>query len=171
MGTTIFKNRDLTIPRRCKHCGKRPSWWGMRFGVEMHRIWNATHSVPYQDRYMLCLGPIELRLHKFMRGDDDRAPHDHPWWFITFPFKSYTELVAVPAQNGYFEDDQDYWCYLTRTVKAWRFHFRSSALKHIVISAPNMPFWTFVIAGRKTKDWGFWRKPSAFTPHEMWFKQ
>jgi hypothetical protein len=172
VGTTTFTNLDLTIPVRCQHCDKRPSWWGMRFGFEKHRIWNETRSIPYQDRYMLCLGIIEIRLHKFWRGDDDRAPHDHPWWFITMPFKSYTELVAEPLYiPGRDLATIDHWRYNRKVVKAWRFHFRPAEYKHIVLEAEDhstKPFWTFVISGRKTRGWGFWKKPSQFIPHEEW---
>lgn len=174
MGT--FKNRDWTFPARCKHCGKRPSWKGMRFGVEKHRI--EVNGVPYQDRYMLCLGILEIRLHKFWRGDDDRAPHDHPWWFITFPFKSYLELVPKAGSTGYFENDRDWWAYDTNNVKGWRFHFRPANYKHIVMNPTAAtliagefvaaPFWTFVITGRKTQEWGFWRTPTEFTHHRDW---
>ena len=33
----------------------------------------------YLDRRMLWLGPIKIRIHTFYSGDDDSAPHDHPW--------------------------------------------------------------------------------------------
>jgi hypothetical protein len=142
----------------------------MRFGFEKHRIQHETSREPYQDRYMLCLGPIELRLHKFWRGDDDRAPHDHPWWFLTFPFASYNELVAEPLViPGRDNQVVDHWRYRRQVVRRWRFHWRTPAYKHIVVMQPeDKPFWTFVICGRKTQEWGFWRAPSKFTHHRDW---
>lgn len=164
----------------------------MRFGFEMHRIWNEARSIPYQDRFMLCLGFIELRLHKFWRGDDDRAPHDHPWWFFTFPFASYLELIPKAGETGYFEEDRDWWAYETQVVKAFRFHYRAPNFKHIVVrkidqldyhlrginisnskllsavASKDDSFWTFVICGRKVQQWGFWKTPYTFVPHEDW---
>lgn len=171
MGTT-FKNRDWTLPGRCAHCGKRPNWFGMRFGIEKHRI--QFNGNPYMDRYAICLGLIEIRLHKIWRGDDDRAPHDHPWWFITFPFASYIELLPSPGSKGYFEQDRDWWAYAVNLVKGWRFHFRPPGYKHILVGRAALndsidaPFWTFVITGRKVSEWGFWRSPTTFVHNRNW---
>lgn len=157
MGTTSFKNRDWAI-----------RFFGLKLGFEKHRIHLA--GKPYMDRYMLSLG-FQLRFHKFWRGDDDRAPHDHMWTFWTFPFTSYVELVAQPNLKGYFEEDKDYWTYESRIVKAWRFHRRDIEFKHIVVGRADGktdPFWTFVVTGQKQDDWGFWRTPSDFIPHWMW---
>lgn len=172
MGTT-FKNRDWTIPRRNHETGKRPNWLGMRFGVEMHRIWNQAHTVAYQDRYMLCLGLVELRLHKFWRGDDDRAPHDHPWWYLTMPFASYREIIPRVEQGRGFS----YRAYDRRVVRRWRFNFRPANFQHIVVCRVqeddhdfrmHEPFWTFVICGRKTREWGFWSQIDTFIHHRDW---
>src|SRR6202040_601720 len=51
---------------------------------------------PYMLRWFLFRSKRDwlprLYLHKFLRSDDDRAPHDHPWWFISIMLKgSYTE--------------------------------------------------------------------------------
>jgi len=110
-----------------------------------------------------------LRLHKFHRGDDDRAPHDHPWWFITFPFTSYIERVweRYPQQvPGCME-----WFSYERVVKAWRFHFRPAKFRHFVIGRADgstKPFWTLVITGYARNNWGFWRTPTEFVPHKEW---
>ena len=130
-----------------------------------------------------------LRLHKFHRGDDDRAPHDHPWWFITFPFTSYTERywtaeeeVARPQHpvDAFFglpapaTNPRLRWVARTRVVKAWRFHFRPAKFRHFVIGRADglkKPFWTFVIAGFASNNWGFWRTPTEFVPHKEWDRE
>lgn len=165
MGTSTFKNRNWAV-----------RFLGLKFGFEKHRI--HLRGRPYMDRYMVSIG-IQLRFHKFWRGDDDRAPHDHMWWFVTMPFTSYVELVAVPGAKGYFENDKDYWTYESRIVKAWRFHFRPRGFKHIVVGRADMkgltvangnpdPFWTFVITGPKRDEWGFWRSPTKFIHNKEW---
>lgn len=140
-----------------------------RYGFEYSRVFIA--GKPYLDRYIAYLGGPTLRLHKFSRGDDARAPHDHPWWFITLPLKSYWEKVYRPYQK-----DIVTW----RRVQAFRFHFRPAKYRHIVIGAakrwpPNgrygitgKPFWTFVITGSPTNKWGFWPEPGRFVSWREW---
>lgn len=61
-------------------------------------------------------------LHWFHRGDEDPAPHDHPWDFWTFPFTGYWEEVL---------DEHN--CSSMRYVKPFRLHFRPSTHRHRVI--------------------------------------
>lgn len=144
---------------------------GSRFGVERSTIYIASER--YMTRYMLYLGMIGLRVHKFYRGDDDSAPHTHPWPFITFPFTSYVEALF---DKGKYTG--------ARVVKRFRFHYRPHDHEHIVLgpkrftiryagteifqTAPDLvkdfkPFWTFVITGRKSPEgWGFYPEPGKF---------
>lgn len=108
-------------------------------------------SEPYLERWILWFG-FTLRLHKFHKGDDDRAYHDHPWWFVTFPFEPYLE--RTPQQP-------------VTMVKALRPHFRSASHQHIVQLIEHRPVWTLILTGTKSNDWGFWNK-GKFTPHEVW---
>lgn len=136
-----------------------------RFGVERSTIYIA--GAQYMTRYIAYLGPIGLRLHQFFRGDDDRASHTHPWPFITFPFTTYVERIFKEGvEQG------------PRKVKAWRFHYRPHDFEHIVVGTVrdweigeyaksryhfrSDTFWTFVITGPKTEDWGFYPKPGKF---------
>lgn len=129
------------------------SIFGWRFGFEYSPLF--IRGRPYMTRYVLYLGPINLRLHHFFRGDDDRAPHNHPWWFITFPFASYREQLW---SNGHFHGSQ--------VVEAFRFHYRPASHEHIVTGRVRVerddfeawthdprPFWTFVIAGKFVPWW------------------
>lgn len=110
---------------------------------------------PYLERWIIWLG-FTIRLHKFHKGDDDRAFHDHPWWFITIPFRPYLE--RTPASSDLVE------------VKAWRAHFRSAKHRHIVHLLGGKPVWTFIVTGSKNSEWGFW-EDEKFTPHEAWLNQ
>lgn len=109
---------------------------------------------PYLTRYILKLFGRTLRLHKFHRGDDDRAFHDHPWPFWTFPLKTYWELVpGVPYQR--------------QRVRAFRLHYRPAEYQHIVLD-PERPFWTIVFTGKYERSWGFWPTPNTFVPWRDW---
>lgn len=126
-----------------------------KFGPQ-HSLITHNDGTKYLERYIWYVGIGTIRLHKFWSGDDVRAPHDHPWWFITFPFTSYREKVFVVRSD----------CGPIRTmglthrdVHAFRFHYRPAEYCHIVLSSnalQHKPFWTFVLTGNKIRNWGFW---------------
>lgn len=117
----------------------------------------------YLDRWFMYFLGFTVRLHKFYRGDDDRAPHDHPWAFITFPLTGYWEKVWY---GGFGEHG-------VRFVKPWRFHYRPAQHQHIVLGSQvnsswhsyknhaadfhsPTPFYTIVLTSRKKQTWGFY---------------
>jgi hypothetical protein len=123
-----------------------------RFGVEKSTV--VIDGLQYLTRWILYCGGT-LRLHKFHRGDDDRASHTHPWWFITFPLSAYVEDVFHRGK----------WAG-RRTVKPFRFYYRESGFEHIVAGRyprrDRRPFYTIVITGHRTNLWGFYPKPGKF---------
>jgi hypothetical protein len=139
-----------------------------RFGFEMSRVEHG--GVPYLDRYILYIGGPALRLHKFWRGDDDRAPHDHPWGFSTFPLSSYWE-------RAFFADGTDY----VNLVKKFTWNWRPAEYRHIVMGRADFgprgctiggvsrePFWTFVVSTGYQRKWGFWPEAGKFVPWRDW---
>lgn len=103
---------------------------------------------------------LNIYLHKFVRDDDDRALHDHPWWFISWIVSgSYFEHIG----NG--PNDLIY-------RKRWSIAYRPATHKHRVellgsILCNPQPCWTIVITGPKSRVWGFWC-PKGFVPwHEF----
>ena len=115
----------------------------------------------YLDRFIFYFFGT-IRLHRFWRGDDDRAPHNHPWWFVTLPFTSYVEKVYDIEDGRYLGE---------RLVKAWRFHFRPARYRHMVVGRADgkkAPFWTFVLTGRRSQAWGFWPNPNEFVAWRDW---
>jgi hypothetical protein len=140
-----------------------------RFGFEYSRV--GLGETPYLDRYIAYIGGPTLRLHKFWRGDDDRAPHDHPWRFWTFPLTSYVEMVEQ------WDGDEDYgewlpgWKRFDRVVRAFRIHYRPAKYRHVVLGQLrklNKPFWTFVVTCSVENGWGFWPTPTTFVPWREW---
>lgn len=52
---------------------------------------------PYMIRwFVIPRNPwFNIYVHKFCRDDDDRALHDHPWWFVSLVLSgSYIELLS-----------------------------------------------------------------------------
>ena len=122
-----------------------------RFGLSHDLVVEQTE--PYLERWISCgICGFSIRIHKFHKGDDDRAFHDHPWWFVTVPLKKYLELT--PTQG-------------TQTLKAGRPHYRKATHRHIVQLIDDNPTWTLIITGLKERKWGFW-SGDCFTEAEKW---
>lgn len=131
------------------------------------------------DRIIFYLGGPCIRFHKFYQGDDDRAPHTHPWNFVTFPLASYVELVEEYAA------DRETWNRRYQIVKRFNFHYRPASHRHVVIGRTTegelhlggkvfnayrmkKPFWTIVLAGHRKQSWGFYPTPEQFVYWRDW---
>jgi hypothetical protein len=142
---------------------------GRRWGIDCSTVY--VEEERYLDRWIVYLNGYTLRLHRFWRGDDDRASHTHPWWFITFPMASYLENTY---SHGRLLD--------TRVVRRWRFHYRPADFEHYVLGRMywfhsrshafsvwnGKPWYTIVIAGPKRDTWGFYPEPGKFIRHDKW---
>lgn len=108
----------------------------------------GSFSDPYLLRWHITpRNPIfNIYLHKFMRDDDDRALHDHPWWFVSLIVKG------------------NYWENLENKIlhrKRWSIARRSATARHRVYLNRDShgcpaPCWTIVVTGRTVREWGFW---------------
>jgi hypothetical protein len=113
--------------------------------------------------YVIPRNPwLNVYLHQFLHDDEDRALHDHPWWFISIMLRGkYREMV-------------DNECFVERSSPS--IAFRNATHAHRVILKRNyrdepQPCWTLVITGRVTRDWGFlcpqgWRHWKEFTAQD-----
>lgn len=97
---------------------------------------------------------INVYLHKFCRDDDDRALHDHPWWFLSLMLAgTYVEHVAVTLLGiGVTK---------AKTRRAGSIAYRPATHKHRVelVKRPDgspIPCWTLVLTGPRVREWGFW---------------
>ncbi len=106
---------------------------------------------PYLVRWVLNLGLFSVRLHHWVRSDDRRHRHDHPWWFIT-----------IVLSGGYFDqtDSKDEW------LPAGSIRLRKPLHKHIVYVPPG-GCWTVLLTGPRLRNWGFyvgkkWKKSNKY---------
>jgi hypothetical protein len=98
---------------------------------------------------------FSVYLHEFLRSDQDKCLHDHPWSFI-----------AILLRDGYWE-----WVKLSPCPKClrrpevdvamrWRrpgsVLFRPAAFAHRIEIEPYTRPWSLVIVGRKIRPWGFY---------------
>ena len=112
---------------------------------------------PYLLRwYVIPRNPVfNIYFHRFMRSDDDRALHDHPWWNLSWVLHGkYFEYRPVdpkrPAGQSYS---------VLRRPGALVFRRAKDAHRVALISGPGgreWPAWTLFITGPKIRAWGFW---------------
>lgn len=97
-------------------------------------------------------------LHHFLRDDDDRALHDHPWSNISLIFGEYGEVVfKQPPEEG---------VPLPPTTlivrRRWSVTRRKAEQAHRIVLPRStetdkpIPCWSLFLTGRNKRSWGFW---------------
>jgi hypothetical protein len=128
---------------------------------------------------------FNVYLHKIVRSDDDRALHDHPWYWLSVMLRGrYAEVVKVnehevighiagyqegkrPQCTGYFRGLY-YEVYRRTIYRAGAIRIRRATHTHRLELIDNKPCWTLFITGPKIREWGFhclqgWRHWQIFT--------
>lgn len=91
---------------------------------------------------------FNIYLHEFLRSDDDRALHDHPWINLSIILKGcYRE-----HKPGGVVKVRKPW----RPLAPWRIVFRLPTAAHRVELIDGLPVWTLFITGPRVREWGFW---------------
>lgn len=131
---------------------------------------------PYVERWMVELKDVgSVRLHHWLCSDDQRAFHDHPWWFCTLVLKGdyydrspATTLACLKCgrtdltwnhlcpEHGWIdlvEKEVDVVDHLT----AGSVRRREARHRHTVIPGPRGA-WTLLVTGPEIRQWGFWVK-------------
>lgn len=145
-------------------------WFGQRCGFERSPIVHAGSL--YMDRWILYVFGFTLRLHKICRPDFDRALHNHPFAFVTFPLGEYHEIVGLSPDDGPYGPEPDWlrtgpnagWVNAWQRVRAFVPQFRGIDYRHRIVGLPNGPVYTIVITGRYRQKWGFFPNHSTFVP-------
>lgn len=95
---------------------------------------------------------FNIYLHHFLRSDDDRALHDHPWINCSILLSGkYTEHTISAGGVNYKRE------YATGAVK-----FRGPRYAHRV-ELTDGPCWSLFITGPIVRDWGF-HCPNGWRP-------
>jgi hypothetical protein len=113
-------------------------------------------EAPYLRRHWLLPRNrfFNVYVHEFLRSDDDRALHDHPWLFNASWLIDGQYVEHTPA--GQF----------ARRAGDWKFRWGAAAHRvellveleyepdWTVIARP-LPCWTVFITGPRVREWGF----------------
>lgn len=87
---------------------------------------------------------FNIYLHHFMRSDDDRALHDHPWWNLS--------ILLVGRYAEHTIDAGGVNVFTVRRAGQWKFRRASHAHR---IELTHGPCWTLFITGPNIRSWGF----------------
>lgn len=108
------------------------------------------HAMPYLNRWFVIPRNrfFNIYLHEFRRSDDDRALHDHPWWWCSIILKGcYTEVTKTPIGSSVMRRWQPFF------EGAVRIHRPGFA--HRLVIAHGTRCVTLFITGPRLREWGF----------------
>lgn len=101
---------------------------------------------------------LNVYVHVFLRDDDDRALHDHPWWSLSL---SLGPRPLVEHYRGWFGRHR------VRLVEPGHLIARRGRFAHRMV-VPDGPALTLFVTGPRYRRWGFlcpqgWRHWRKFT--------
>lgn len=99
----------------------------------------------YAHVYGIQFKNFSIRLHHWWGSDDNRAFHNHPYWFWTFVLKGgYRDVSHNPNNVGSKHD----------ILSIGSLRFREADHWHTVQDVKKNT-WTFLITGKPFQRWGF----------------
>lgn len=140
-----------------------PRWMLEKHSVEVSGPMTVFHYVDYWKPRRWV--PFSIRLHQIVTSDYDRDMHSHPWSFLSLVLRGrYVEARPLFTEGFKFDWELKQGEELNRKVirRAGSLAFRRASDRHR-IRYVDPDTWTLVIAGRKTRDWGFYT-PKGFVP-------
>ena len=117
--------------------------------------WNeplGESECPYAYRYVFLFFGFAIRVHRWIRSDDKRYMHTHPWWFVTFILRgSYTDVSMKDGET------------IRQRLKRFNIKYRPANHLHYV-EVPKSGCLTILFTGRPLNKWGFWVNGSIKRP-------
>lgn len=110
---------------------------------------------PFAYRWSLRLGRLgSIRVHKWLRPDDDRAHHDHQQDFVTLVLRGgYDDVSTVPLEwSGALIRRWE-----TRVDRLSRGSVRFRRAEHThTVQNLDAPCWTLLWFAPARRGWGYW---------------
>nr|WP_234797011.1 hypothetical protein [Mycobacteroides chelonae] len=123
---------------------------------------------------------LNIYLHKFLRSDDDRALHDHPWWFVSLILKGryheVTEGLVRRRHSGSVAFRRAEWRHRVVLLHGTCEPCRGTGVGYGKVpdgrwmetdcgtcdgsgeTRRELPCWTLIVTGPRARLWGFWCK-------------
>ncbi len=120
-------------------------------------------SCPYLIRWRIETPIGSVRLHHWLGPDDERAFHDHPWWFVTVVLRGgYTDHSCVDHWHGdaHIPECDDH-------LRRFSVRYRPAQYRHWV-EPDEGGCWTLLLTGPRSRYWGFWLN-GKFRKANKWF--
>jgi hypothetical protein len=159
-----------------------------------HKVVVNCDRDPYLYRwYIFRTKRVALFLHKFVRSDEDRALHDHPWAFLVIPiWRGYVEHIqkrvsrrTQPSVKNGFQWHENWVTTEPSKRRVWPIigmRYRRATYRHRVelfrqvlkrrgswiIQTKELPSWSFFFRFRETRTWGFWPKEGFIAWNKWW---
>lgn len=99
---------------------------------------------------------FNVYLHEFLRDDEDRACHCHPWISLSLSLNHTMDEVWLDRKYGVTVERR-------RTVAPGTLLFRRAKFAHRMI-VPTRGSLTLFITGPRVREWGFWCEGVRFVP-------
>jgi len=102
---------------------------------------------------------FNIYLHHMLHDDDDRAPHDHPWWSLSLCLEGWIDEHEMINEKkdprlslAVYDGAGRPW---TRNqIRQGDFKWRGKEYAHL-LKLPEGEAWTLFITGPKVRVWGF----------------
>ncbi|GAC70798.1 hypothetical protein [Gordonia soli] len=123
-----------------------------------HQVIGGTDN-PYLRRwYLIPRNPVlNVYLHQFLRSDDDRALHDHPWPFVSLilsgEYDEITEQGTIHRGRGSIAFRRAEWRHRVQLTEELTTGDLGNGGGPVV---RLLPCWTLIVTGRRSREWGFW---------------
>lgn len=112
---------------------------------------------------------LAARVHNIRSSDDDRAPHDHPWPYLTIVLLGgYWELIPVYSkETGVYLGMSRNWRGPGSTI------YRKATSMHILELPEGRDAWTLFMTGKYVQKWGFMvdLKNKIKMPYDQFFRE
>lgn len=144
---------------------------------ECKTIVNCAHE-PYLHRWFIIRTKyFGFFVHKFVRSDEDRALHDHPWSFIVLPiWRGYIEHSdrEEPCNAGAISLAPARLPVRRRVLPILGLRFRDTTYRHrveLLTDKNGQPkaAWSLFFRFEKVRTWGFWG-PDGFIDWNKWWQ-
>lgn len=117
---------------------------------------------PYLYRWTLLFFGFSIRLHHWIRSDDKRHFHDHPFDFVSIVLKGFYTNVYI--------DNTDYQAIVMKApVKAFSWWKAKATTRHY-LDIPKGGAWTLLFCSRPYRKWGFYVHNHLWRPLRYFHK-
>ena len=126
--------------------------------LKPHKVIGPAQN-PYMHRWFVFkVGNLpRVYIHKFLRSDDDRALHDHPWWFVSIILRgAYVEVTENDRHKTVIQYRGSLFSLPIRVWPRRTIAYRPATFRHRIMLINNQPVWTLFITGPVIRPWGFW---------------